>query len=219
MNTTWNVLYLIAPSYLHSLIQNSQTEYIRRQAAEIVLRINPDDSSAIQALKQSIQNSQNELVRCLSAEIVLRINPDDSSAIQALEQLIQNSQDEFVCRRETQFLLESNPNNSIVIEALGRLSQISQEAISNNICILGEYVQHWDENEISVDADQRAYIAQLTLEEILPEAQMPEFITTLRDYLPNEANAGDCQFYHCNEVGRASGKCGIGSKIIPSPRV
>jgi len=199
---------------LRSLIQNSRDEYIRRQAAESLLRIDPDDFSAFQALEQLTQNSPSELERCLSAEIILRINPDDSSAIQALEQLIQNSPDEFVCRRVKQILLKSNQNNSILLEASDRLSQISQEAISNNIYILVEYIrQHRNEEEISVYADEeRADQAQWTLEEILPEAQMPNFITTLRDYLPDETNPWECEFYyHCDSV---LGRC---AQTLPYP--
>ncbi|BAZ25126.1 hypothetical protein NIES4073_60300 [Kalymmatonema gypsitolerans NIES-4073] len=89
---------------LVELIQNSQDEYTRRQAAFSLGKIDKDNPTAIKALVELIQNSQSESTRRQAAFSLGKIDKDNPTAINTLVELIQNSQSEST-RRQAAFSL------------------------------------------------------------------------------------------------------------------
>jgi HEAT repeat protein len=59
------------------LIRNSKSEYIRRLAASILIRIVPNNPTAITALEDLIRNSKSEYIRREAAISLVKIVPNN----------------------------------------------------------------------------------------------------------------------------------------------
>jgi HEAT repeat protein len=81
-----------AVAALVKLIQNSEAEYICRQAAESLGKIDKGNFIAIDSIVNLILNSQNKYMRWLALESLREIGKDSIIAIVALIELIKDSQ-------------------------------------------------------------------------------------------------------------------------------
>ncbi|MDB9443527.1 HEAT repeat domain-containing protein [Sphaerospermopsis kisseleviana CS-549] len=111
---------------LVQVIQTSQDEYTRWQAAESLGKIGHGNEQAIAALVQLIQTSQDESTRRRAAESLGNIGHGNEQAIAALVQVIQTSQDEYTLQQAAESLGKIGHGNEQAIAALVQLIQTSQ---------------------------------------------------------------------------------------------
>jgi HEAT repeat protein len=90
-----------AVAALVKLIQNSEAEYICRQAAESLGKIDIGNFIAIDSLVNLILNSQNKYMRWLALESLREIGKDNIIAIVALIELIKDSQNKNTYDKST----------------------------------------------------------------------------------------------------------------------
>jgi HEAT repeat protein/energy-coupling factor transporter ATP-binding protein EcfA2 len=112
---------------LVELINTSQDESTRRQAADSLGKIGLGNAVAIAALVELINTSQDESTRRQAADSLGKIGLGNAVAIAALVELINRSQDLFTKRMVAEGLEKIGIGNQVVIAALVELINTSQD--------------------------------------------------------------------------------------------
>lgn len=177
------------------LIENSQDEYIYCQVAKSLLKIDPSNSKAIEALEQSIENCEDEYTRYQAAKSLLEIDPSNSIAIRGLVSLFQSFQDEdmptlVVGTLDYAIDLVGNP---IAINALGEAIQNSQNEESRVLAaaILGKInpgnskaIRVLEQSAKNSQDESTRHTAAVRLEQISPGNSTT--IETLRNLIQSQ---------------------------------
>jgi HEAT repeat protein len=195
-------------------IQDLKEEWLTFNLAKILLKIEPENSIAIDSLIQLVENSANEIIRLKTAEILIENNKHKQTAITALIKLIKTPQIEDTVSEALWRLGEINEYNKIAINFLEKFIPSCQSQDNRKTAV---------ESLIKIDPGNPTAIAALVdmiqssqpksyrfgdprkpvdiLKTILEETQMAGVVTALKDYLSDEAYKNDyTRYVDCYEA-------------------
>jgi HEAT repeat protein len=119
-----------AVSHLVKLINTSQDEDTRMQAADTLGEVDKDNPIAISALVELIGTFPDENTQSLAADVLEEIGNNNPVVIAYLLELIGNSQDEFTRLQTADILGKIGKNNPVLIADLVELIGNSQDGFT-----------------------------------------------------------------------------------------
>ncbi|MFB2980241.1 HEAT repeat domain-containing protein [Microseira sp. BLCC-F43] len=189
---------------LTSLITTTEKESIRRIAATALGTIDAGNKDAIATLTQLTESAKTESSRRRAAFNLVRIAPGNKAAIAALLQIIKSTKKEAPLRKCVESLGEISIVNKTEIDAIIKLVESSQlESIRRQAALsLGKIAPG---NRLAI-----AELLQLiqttknpsilwqaaeSLKQILPDEQLPEVVSSLKQYLSQETYKNNIDRY------------------------
>jgi hypothetical protein len=189
-------------------IQALKEEWLTFNLAKILLKIEPENSIAIDSLIQLVENSVNAIIRLKTAGILIENNKHKQTAIIAIIKLIKTPQIEDTVSEALWRLGEINEYNKIAINFLEKFIHSCQSQDNRKTAV---------ESLIKIDPGNPTAIAALVdmiqssqpksyrfgdprkpvdiLKTILEETQMAGVVTALKDYLSDETYKNDYRRY------------------------
>ncbi|MGK7884389.1 MAG: HEAT repeat domain-containing protein [Crocosphaera sp.] len=174
------------------LMEEAEDEEIYREIAEKLGKIDPGNPTSINALTKSLQVSTDEFVLRQVAVSLGKIDPGNLEALMVLVNLIQSTNDPDIRSLAAESLGEIGRGNPAAIATLIRLLETSSDLESRR-CAAKSLSQIAVGNKEAIatfirvlptikDQDLGTQIAE-GLITILPEKQMPQVVSQLRDHL------------------------------------
>jgi len=117
----------LAITEIIKIIENTEDEDIRKQAAATLGKIDPGNPQVITALVKLIENTEDEDIRREAAESLGKIDPENPQAIAALVKVIENNEYENARFWAAESLGEIDPGNPQAIAALVKLIENTED--------------------------------------------------------------------------------------------
>ncbi|MDJ0843748.1 HEAT repeat domain-containing protein [Crocosphaera sp.] len=192
------------------LMEEVEDEEIYREIAEKLGKIDPGNPKAINALTKSLQVSTDEFVLRQVAVSLGKIDPGNLEALRVLVNLIQSTDDPDIRSLAAESLGEIGSGNPAAIATLIRLLETSSHLESRRCAAKSlSKIATGHKGAIAAfmkvlptiqDQDLGKQIAD-GLIHILPEKQMPQVVSQLRDHLLEESSPQPSPSYlvmwHC----------------------
>ncbi len=151
-------------------IKNCQDEFTCWLAADNLVAIDSGNINALDALEGLINNYQNQTVFSFAVHSLGKVSSGNPTAITILVELINNSQDSDI--------------RKIAVHSLGKVGSSNPTTITTLVKLIVN----------SQEQDIRS-LAVYNLKENLPQGQIKEVVTTLKDYLSDETYENDSRRY------------------------